>query len=72
MKERTAAYLRVSTVEQKLHGYSIEAQQDTLKRYAEAHDLEIIHFYIDAGISARREIRKRPALQQMLKNYQGH
>lgn len=68
MKTRTAAYIRVSTVEQKLHGYSLDAQRDTLKRYAESHDLEIVLWYEDEGVSGRKEIKKRPALQRMLQD----
>lgn len=68
MKERTAAYIRVSTMEQKLHGLSLDAQRDTLKRYAESHDLEIVAWYEDEGISGRKEVRKRPALQRMMKD----
>ena len=66
MKTYAAAYIRVSTTEQVLHGYSIAAQRDTLKRYADSHHLEIVQWYVDEGISARIEIRKRPALQKML------
>ena len=61
-----AAYIRVSTEEQKLHGISLDAQRDKLKTYAEAHDLKIVHWYEDEGVSGRKLIRKRPALQQML------
>lgn len=66
MKERTAAYIRVSTAEQKLHGFSLDAQRETLKRYADTHDLEIVEWYEDEGISGRKEVRKRPALQRMM------
>lgn len=64
--ERIACYIRVSTQEQKLHGLSLDAQRDTLKRYAEAHGLNIIEWYEDEGISGRKLIRRRPALQRML------
>lgn len=33
--ERVAAYIRVSTQEQKLHGLSLDAQKEKLKEYAE-------------------------------------
>lgn len=66
--ENVVAYRRVSTIEQKLHGLSLDAQRDTLERYAKAHNLNIIAWYDDEGISGRKLIRRRPALQQMLKD----
>lgn len=64
--ERIACYIRVSTQEQKLHGLSLDAQRDALRRYAEKHGLNIIEWYEDEGISGRKLIRRRPALQRML------
>ena len=45
--ERVAAYIRVSTQEQKLHGISLDAQRDTLTRYAKEHGLIIVEWYED-------------------------
>lgn len=67
---RVACYIRVSTQEQKLHGLSLDAQRDTLKRYAEEHGLLIVGWYEDEGISGRKLIRRRPALQRMLNDAQ--
>lgn len=64
--EKLAAYIRVSTQEQKLHGLSIAAQEEKLRKYAEEHDLEIVEWYRDEGVSGRKLIRKRPELQRML------
>lgn len=64
--ESIACYIRVSTQEQKLHGLSLDAQRDALRRYAEAHGLNIVEWYEDEGISGRKLIRRRPALQRML------
>ena len=66
MVERIACYIRVSSQEQKLHGLSLDAQRDTLTRYAEFHNLKIIEWYEDEGVSGRKLIRRRPALQSML------
>lgn len=66
--QRTAAYVRVSHQEQKLRGLSPEAQRDALRRYAEEHNLIIVEWYEDLGVSGRKLIRKRPALQQMIKD----
>lgn len=64
--ERVVCYIRVSTTEQKLHGLSLDAQRDTLTRYAEAHGLKIVGWYEDEGVSGRKLIKRRPALQRML------
>ena len=66
MIERIACYIRVSTQEQKLHGLSLDAQRDKLLHYAEEHGLKIIEWYEDEGVSGRKLIRRRPALQRML------
>lgn len=64
--ERIACYIRVSTQEQKLHGLSLDAQREALIRYAESHGLKIVEWYEDEGVSGRKLIRRRPALQRML------
>lgn len=64
--ERVAAYVRVSTQEQKLHGLSLEAQKQKLEEYAEKNKLKIIEWYIDEGVSGRKLIRNRPELQRMI------
>ena len=66
--EETAAYVRVSSQEQKLHGLSIEAQKQKLAEYAEKHNLKIVEWYIDEGVSARKKIAKRPELQRMIRD----
>lgn len=68
--ERVVCYIRVSTEEQKLHGISLDAQRDKLKEYAEKHNLKIVGWYEDEGVSGRKLIRKRPALQRMLHDAQ--
>ena len=66
--ENVAAYIRVSTQEQKLHGISIEAQEEKLTEYADSHGMKIVKFYKDEGVSGRKLIRKRPALQAMIQD----
>ncbi len=66
MVKRVAAYCRVSTDEQALHGYSLGAQRDALAQYAADHELNIIKFYVDEGISGKLPFTKRPAMMQML------
>lgn len=64
--EEVAAYVRVSTTEQQMHGLSIDAQKEKLAEYAENHSMKIVEWYIDEGVSARKPIAKRPELQRMI------
>ena len=66
--ESVAAYVRVSSQEQKLHGLSLDAQKMKLTEYAEAHNMKIVEWYIDEGVSGRKLIRKRPELQRMIQD----
>lgn len=66
--EEVAAYCRVSHTEQKLHGLSIEAQKQKLADYAEQHNMKIVEWYIDEGVSARKPIAKRPEMQRMIQD----
>lgn len=64
--ERVVCYIRVSHQEQKLHGISLDAQRDKLTEYAEKHNLKIVGWYADEGVSGRKLIKHRPELQRML------
>jgi DNA invertase Pin-like site-specific DNA recombinase len=66
--EEVAAYVRVSTTEQKMHGISIDAQKEKLTEYAENHNMKIVEWYIDEGVSGRKPIAKRPELQRMVED----
>ena len=66
--ERVAAYIRVSTQEQKMHGFSLDAQKMKLIAYAKKHGLKIVEWYTDEGVSGRKIIRKRPELQRMIED----
>lgn len=66
--ELVAAYVRVSTQEQKLHGISLDAQKAKLQKYADEHNMKIVEWYLDEGISGRKLIRKRPELQRMIQD----
>lgn len=65
---RVGLYIRVSTEEQAMRGYSLEAQEADLKAYAERHGYKIAGTYIDAGKSASKKPLKREALQTLLKD----
>ncbi len=63
MVTRAGLYARVSTDIQ-MEGYSIEAQQDYLKKYCELHDIEDYEFYIDGGYSGSS--LERPDIQRLI------
>lgn len=56
-------YLRVSTEEQASSGLGLEAQRETIQRYADAHGWEVT-WYVDEGLSAKS--MDRPQLQAAL------
>ncbi len=66
--ELVAAYVRVSTQEQKLHGLSLDAQKMKLIEYAEKNHMKIVEWYVDEGVSGRKLIRNRPELQRMIQD----
>lgn len=66
--ERVAAYVRVSHQEQKLHGLSLDAQRMKLEQYAEEHNMKVVEWYMDEGVSGRKLIRNRPELQRMIQD----
>jgi DNA invertase Pin-like site-specific DNA recombinase len=68
--EPVAAYIRVSTTEQKLHGLSLDAQKMKLKEYAKKNSMKIVEWYMDEGVSGRKLIRNRPELQRMIHDAQ--
>lgn len=63
---RVAIYIRVSTKEQAMEGYSVGEQTERLKKFAEAHGWIIVRIYTDAGHSGADT--DRPALQEMLED----
>lgn len=64
--ELVAAYIRVSTQEQKLHGLSLDAQRMKLEQYAKDNNMRIVEWYVDEGVSGRKLIKNRPELQRMI------
>lgn len=66
--KKVCLYIRVSTEEQ-TEGYSLTAQVNTLRQYAELHGWQITNVYADEGISGK-SIKGRPQLQQLLYDLQ--
>ena len=67
---RAGLYERVSTEEQALKGYSIEAQKDLLEEYCQKNEIKIVGHYTDEGISGAKPPLKRPSLQRLLDDVQ--
>lgn len=67
---RAGLYERVSTEEQALRGFSIDAQKDNLEEYCKKNNIKIVRHYTDEGISGAKPPLKRPALQQLLEDVQ--
>ena len=66
MKKKTKCYIytRVSTAIQ-VDGYSLDAQKDKLRKYAEFQDMEIVEEYSDEGHSGKN-IKGRQEFMRML------
>lgn len=65
---RVALYVRVSTEEQALKGFSIEAQKAALEEYCKKNNMKIVDIYADEGISGAKPPLKRPALKRLLED----
>ena len=63
-------YIRVSTTEQALEGYSVAEQENRLRRYCEAMGFQIHKIHIDAGFSGAS--LNRPAIKEVIKDIQEH
>ena len=69
-KLKIACLVRVSTEEQAKYGFSVDAQKDALVRWAHDNGAVVAGWYIDEGISARKKVKNRPALQRLLSDIQ--
>lgn len=67
---RVGLYERVSTEEQALYGYSIDAQKKNLEEFCQTKSMRIIGHYTDAGVSGGKEAFKRPAMARLLEDVQ--
>lgn len=63
-KTKCYIYTRVSTAIQ-VDGYSLDAQKDKIRKYAEFQDMEIVGEYSDEGHSGKN-IKGRPEFMKML------
>lgn len=66
-KKRVALYLRVSTLEQATEGYSIPAQEQNGREFAERRGYEVVAVYADEGESGK-STKKRKEYQRMMRD----
>ena len=62
---KAALYLRVSTTEQAVHGYSLTAQEQVIRQFCLQRGYDVYDVYADEGISGKRT-ENRPAFQRMM------
>lgn len=65
--KRVAIYIRVSTLDQAREGYSLEAQEKTLRKWCDDRKYEVFDLYADRGISGK-DIEHRPDMNRLLKD----
>ena len=54
IKVRAGLYMRVSTEDQAREGFSLPEQKERLEAYCKLNNFEIVDYYEDAGISAKK------------------
>ncbi len=67
-KIRCALYDRVSTDNQVENGISLDTQRDALTEYATRHGYEIVGYYSDEGLTARKKMQNRKELLRLLED----
>ena len=69
-KIRCAIYDRVSTEIQATSGLSLDTQKELLTEYAKSHGYEIVGYYADEGLTARKKLQNRKDFQRLLGDIQ--
>lgn len=58
---KAIGYCRVSTEEQVVEGFSLDTQEQEIKRYCQENNIELLNVYIDGGVSAyKNALKDRP------------
>lgn len=66
--QKTAAiYIRVSTLDQAQEGYSLEAQEQALRKWCADHRYQVYNLYADRGISGK-DIDHRPDMRRLMRD----
>lgn len=64
--KRCAIYIRVSTAEQRIDGWSLEAQESGLRALAEKNGWKVVGVYADEGKTARKRLKDRKAIHRLM------
>jgi DNA invertase Pin-like site-specific DNA recombinase len=64
--KRCAIYIRVSTAEQRIEGWSLEAQEAGLRAEAEKKGWKVVGIYADEGKTARKRLKDRKAIHRLM------
>lgn len=64
---RVAIYIRVSTYDQAREGYSLEAQENALRKWCADRNYQVYEIYADRGISGK-DIDHRPDMKRLLQD----
>lgn len=67
MSKKVAIYIRVSSLDQAREGYSLAAQERTLRKYCSDKNYFIYKLYADEGISGK-DMTHRPAVQELIQD----
>ena len=67
-KIRCAIYDRVSTDLQVQKGLSLDTQKELLTEYAQSNNYEIVDYYVDEGITARKKLQNRKDFMRLLED----
>lgn len=65
VNKRAAIYIRVSTLDQAREGYSLEAQEKSIRRWCDDRKYKVFDLYADKGISGK-DIEHRPDMKRLL------
>lgn len=66
-KIKVAIYIRVSTLDQAREGYSLEAQEETMRKWCADRHYDIYDLYADRGISGK-DIDHRPDMRRLMQD----
>lgn len=65
---RCAIYIRVSTAEQRIEGWSLAAQEAGLRAEAERKGWKVVGVYADEGKTARKRLKDRKAIHRLMED----
>lgn len=67
---RCAIYIRVSTAEQRIEGWSLQAQEAGLRAEAERRGWKVVGVYADEGKTARKRLKDRKEIHRLMADVQ--